>query len=1053
MSSAHQNSSTQGSSGPGLIERSRLIEKLKQAVDHRLTLISAPPGYGKTTLANQFMRQSPLPVVWHTIEPGQRDVPILHQRALSVLEPLVPGIQHLPTAYGNPPVELATHIGDYLREYLTGPIFYIIDDAHHLAGSPTAELWLRTLVTQIPASCRIIIISRILPDLPLTEMIARREVLAVGQEELKFRRDEIHALATRIRGRPPTHIEVEDWEVRLEGWPAGTILALQPLPEELERVMLRGGVGPEALFSDLARSMLQAQPPGLRNFLLATSTLSRLTPELCSEALQLPDATSLLVQALNRNMFLARVTGGLAYHTLFRDFLQSQLYDTDPSFFLELHNKAAEWFEKQDQVVEAVEHYLIAGQTHRAVVLVERVADTFFVQGRNEALLDWWDNLKGSRQDTPHLLCACAKIHIEHYNYDVAQNELHTAEKSFLRVKNRAGAAETRILRAMLHLQKGDYGQAAELSQHFLEESPDIAHLHGRALMILGTAQLNMGNIAEATDYLERALPLYRADGDAYAISSVLQNLEVAYNSLGRLEESAACLQEVVALRRQLGNTGALALALNNLGVHYHQYSDYDAALNTFQEGLSVVARVPNQRAESYLLWSMGDLQRDRGACNDARQLYNKSLELIDVGEPYLTSSVLISVSVLERWQGNLREAASLATEATMLAEKHQFGVLKAQAQAAIWAARIPNDPHQAYTKLIAVAEQLRTSGVQIELMQVLALCIHAAQQKSDHKAASNHLEEALEIAGTLGSAQALAAEMMSAPAMETLIKPRSASHQMLVRALKQLREVRYVPPTVGPQPTIETIHKDTFKLRVLTLGQEMVERDNQRITTSDWRANAARELFYYILFCGPVSREEINLEFWPDSPASRARSRFHTTLYRARHALGENVIIFQDDVEIYQLSPETEIWCDAQELESLTTQARLLSPRDARTEDLWQKAASLYQGDFLPGIDREWVIARREALHDAYIEALIGVGECARARNDLRAAINSFKQALDIEPYREDINRAIMICYANLGEKHQILTHLHKLRELLREDLAVEPSPETIELANRLLA
>jgi hypothetical protein len=118
MSSAHQKSSSQDNGAPGLIERRRLLDKLNLAVEHKLTLISAPPGYGKTTLANQFMQHCKLPVVWHTIEASQRDVPILHSRALSILEPLAPGIQNLPTAYGNPPVELATQIGEYLREYL-----------------------------------------------------------------------------------------------------------------------------------------------------------------------------------------------------------------------------------------------------------------------------------------------------------------------------------------------------------------------------------------------------------------------------------------------------------------------------------------------------------------------------------------------------------------------------------------------------------------------------------------------------------------------------------------------------------------------------------------------------------------------------------------------------------------------------------------------------------------------------------------------------------------------------------------------------------------------
>jgi DNA-binding SARP family transcriptional activator len=112
-----------------------------------------------------------------------------------------------------------------------------------------------------------------------------------------------------------------------------------------------------------------------------------------------------------------------------------------------------------------------------------------------------------------------------------------------------------------------------------------------------------------------------------------------------------------------------------------------------------------------------------------------------------------------------------------------------------------------------------------------------------------------------------------------------------------------------------------------------MVERDGHLVSTSDWRASAARELFFFLLFTGPVNREQINLEFWPDSSDKQARSRFHTTIYRARRALGEKIIVYEND--LYLFNPDTEIWCDANELENYVTQARLHSPRDPRTEEL----------------------------------------------------------------------------------------------------------------------
>jgi len=118
----------------------------------------------------------------------------------------------------------------------------------------------------------------------------------------------------------------------------------------------------------------------------------------------------------------------------------------------------------------------------------------------------------------------------------------------------------------------------------------------------------------------------------------------------------------------------------------------------------------------------------------------------------------------------------------------------------------------------------------------------------------------------------------------------------------------------------------------------------------------------------------------------------------------------------------------------------------------MWRRAVELYQGDFLPSWDAEWVIYRREDLLEAYIEALIGMGNCARARNDLREALATYRRALDADPYREDVHRAIMICYAESGEKKQVLDHLQKLQALLRADLAIDPSAETISLADDLL-
>jgi ATP/maltotriose-dependent transcriptional regulator MalT len=148
---------------PHALERPRLLKLLEAVTQHRLTLISAPPGYGKSTLAAQFARRSQVPVAWHSIEEHERDYPNLHAHALSALAGLIPGIEHLQDASNASPAELATRLINLLREHIKKPIIYVLDDVHRLNGASGAENWLRALVAQLTPACCLMILSRTTP--------------------------------------------------------------------------------------------------------------------------------------------------------------------------------------------------------------------------------------------------------------------------------------------------------------------------------------------------------------------------------------------------------------------------------------------------------------------------------------------------------------------------------------------------------------------------------------------------------------------------------------------------------------------------------------------------------------------------------------------------------------------------------------------------------------------------------------------------------------------------------------------------------------------------
>jgi DNA-binding SARP family transcriptional activator len=251
---------------------------------------------------------------------------------------------------------------------------------------------------------------------------------------------------------------------------------------------------------------------------------------------------------------------------------------------------------------------------------------------------------------------------------------------------------------------------------------------------------------------------------------------------------------------------------------------------------------------------------------------------------------------------------------------------------------------------------------------------------------------------------------------------------------------------------TTESNTVPTYSLRISVLGHEGIERDGKVISNATWQAKSARKLFYYLLFKGPSSREEIGLSIWPDSSTLEMNRKFHSTLSRARNAIGKNVILFDNEHELYSINSTVDVWCDAVEFKAVIQQAKLSSSLLIYTENLWQHAVKLYQGDFLVSFDDIWITMYRESLLELYLQSLVALGECKCVRGNPQEAIEILKQALKVDPYREETHRVLLKCYHLSGERGFIIQHSSELSELFDADLGVTPSLETIKLTRKLL-
>jgi len=236
-----------------IIPRPRLLHKLQEATRGKLTVICAPPGYGKSVLAAQFAEQADQVVIWHGVEQRERDLPFLYAQSQRAVKESLPEIALPTVAVTAPANEIAATIAEMLRQAMR-EIVYILDDAQHLEGSVGAEQWLQTLIDLLPANSHLVLISRSVPDLPLVELIARHQVSSISADDLRLTASEIRTLAADGWGNSISPELLEQIERMTEGWPAGVALSFYPLPDELQRVLFKGQTGPHTLINYPAAS-------------------------------------------------------------------------------------------------------------------------------------------------------------------------------------------------------------------------------------------------------------------------------------------------------------------------------------------------------------------------------------------------------------------------------------------------------------------------------------------------------------------------------------------------------------------------------------------------------------------------------------------------------------------------------------------------------------------------------------------------------------------------------------------------------------------------------
>lgn len=1048
-----------------LLHRRRLVDFIHAHIERKLIIISAPAGYGKTSLLIDFAHDSELPVCWYTLDERDSDPRVF-------LEYLVASIRRCFPEFGQQIHAILQSGGSHLPDSETiaaalvndmvqaiGEYFVItLDDYHLLDDGSAVHSLLDTLLRYLPEHCHILLASRMLPPLTLTRMAARQEADGLSVHELRFTAHEIQQLMRQNYDLDLPDEQAQELAQELDGWIAGLLLTRHTLWEGMFAGMIRAQ-GEAQAFDYLATEVFEQQPEDVQQFMLHSAILDSLSPDVCDELLQTAASTEMLRRLESQNLFITRLEGPgewYRYHQLFREFLLSHLRSTAPDCYRELQLRAALLSLQRSEPASAILHYLEAGAHKKAAEVVESLADETFNRGRWTTLARWIDALpENILLEQPRLLTYRAKAWIQVGRLADAITELNRACELFQSGPENEPLAEALIFRSVALRMQGNYEEAIRQCTQALEmlgHGHDNSSIAAQAYRNVGIAYGNLGELGDSIRELNRALRLYENRGEPYHIASVQHDLATTHLRAGDLASASAHYRLALRHWRETSNAARISETLNAMGCALYYQGAYESARELLEEALAEAKKAQYSRVEAAVLAGLGDIARAQSRNGEALSSYEQALRVAEgIDEGSIIGYALNAMGLTHCAMGEHNLAQTYITEALTLGEQSGSAYDIGLSQDALGVlAHARSDPESAVRHFTEAQKHFKNCGAKRELaiadLHLAQALFASASAAAD---ALTPLEQALKLADELGYDHFLVAEGRQAVELYKLAVSEPGRNGRLANILEHLGEE--VPENRFEMEAVAVPTEPAPLLRIQALGQAQVWLQGEQVTKKQWDSATTKELFFFLLAHPEgVRKDKILEEFWPEATPAKASSAFHSTNYRLRRALqDQDCILYRNGV--YTINPDLSYWYDVEVFQNLIEEAKAReSPQESAS--IYLEAIDLYRGGYLEEFYSDWHYFQREELQRQYFEALTHVAEYFRDNGRPEEALSLYEKIVAEDPYQEEIHLAIMQTHLELGHRAAAVKHYQKLQAFLRDDLDIDPMPETIDLYNAII-
>jgi LuxR family maltose regulon positive regulatory protein len=588
---------------PHRVPRPRLTARLEAGVARPLTLVSAPAGFGKSTLLAEWIETAGRQVAWVSLDEGDDDPARFLGYAVTALGQLAPGLgeetltllRYLPGVQDATPARLEPVLTGWLNEvHARGQDLVLVLDDYHAVESPAVHAAVQFLLDRLPPCLHLVLSTRVDPPLRLSRLRARGQLCELRARDLRFNSQEAADFLNQAMGLALSTADVEALEERTEGWAVGLQMAALSLQgrRDVEGFIAQFTGSHRFVLDYLTDEVLSRQPAPVRDFLLRTAILTRLSAPLCDALLgeetgaEAGSAQAILETLDAANLFLIPLDDTRTwyrYHHLFGTLLRHQLERQEgKAGVAALHERALDWYAANGYPEDALEHALAAGALDRATELISAHALPRLMRADAGTVIRWLRSLPAAWLDRrPELRLTLAWALVARFEIQLAEEQVCAAERAFAAGADPETDGNLAILRGLLTLAAGRTGEAIELYERALERLPESADfLRGLLFLELGTAHLIADDLPAAEGFFARSRTANERAGNTFRVLVSEWHLAEIRIAQGRLHEAYDLARQSLRRAEEDGrNSPGAAMAHGVLAEIEREWNDLPAAV------------------------------------------------------------------------------------------------------------------------------------------------------------------------------------------------------------------------------------------------------------------------------------------------------------------------------------------------------------------------------------------------------------------------------------------------------------------------------------------